>query len=518
MKAGGGADGGRLALVAGATGFIGGRLAGALIDGGWRVRGLVRDRSRARELADEGVELHEGDVLEAESLRGAGEGVEVAYYLVHAMGRGSGGGFEERERVGARNFAELAAREAIGRVVYLGGLGGVERSRHLRSRGRTAEILAEHGPPLTHFRAAMVVGAGSESYRTLRYLVERLPAMIAPAWLATPTQPIGVDDVISYLARAPDVAASVGREVQIGGPEVLSYGDMLDRMADALGVRRRPRVPVPLLTPWLSSLWIGLVTPVDAAIARPLVEGLSTPTTVTDPSGARGFGVEPIPFGEALRRALAEDPEVDPGVEGVRLELLPDEFDEVERTGAVGSAQAATLIVPAPLSATVGPEFLDRAAESYWRAIRRASVGLIRIVRARDHQAVVLLARPLALLRFRPPEHAPIDGGVGVTWRIERGLLVSREGRDSGFLRLSVVEIDAPAPEGSVAVRIQVEVRNFYPWLRGRGRFARLGVWVYGHTQQRIHRFVSRRFLRSLAQSVAPATRAGAAGPPPASD
>jgi uncharacterized protein YbjT (DUF2867 family) len=255
------------------------------------------------------MELREGDVLDADSLRGSGEGIEVAYYLVHAMGRGGGAEFEERERRGALNFARMAKREGVCRVVYLGGLGDRPRSRHLRSRQRTAEILAEHGPPLTYFRAGMVVGARSESYRTLRYLVQRLPAMIAPSWLKTPTQPIGIADVTEYLAMAPDVPASEGREVQIGGPDVLSYGEMLDRMADALGARARPKLPVPLLTPWLSSLWIGLVTPVDAAIARPLIEGLSTPTTVTDPSGAELFGIEPVPFVETLRRALAEDPE-----------------------------------------------------------------------------------------------------------------------------------------------------------------------------------------------------------------
>jgi uncharacterized protein YbjT (DUF2867 family) len=300
----------RTALVTGATGFVGGRLANALADDGWHVRALVRDSGRARELADRGVELFEGDVLDADSLRGAGEGAEVAYYLVHGMGRGGGGDFEEREREAARNFAEMAKREEVSRVVYLGGLGDQPRSKHLRSRAETAEILGEQGPPLTYFRAAMVVGAGSESYRTLRYLVQRLPAMIAPAWLSTPTQPIAVDDVIAYLRRAPDLKESEGREVQIGGPDVLSYGDMLDRMAYALGIHPRPRVPFPLLTPRLSSLWIGLVTPVDAGVARPLIEGLSTPTTVTDPLGASPFGIEPVPFAEALRRALAEDPEI----------------------------------------------------------------------------------------------------------------------------------------------------------------------------------------------------------------
>lgn len=300
----------RRALVSGATGFVGGRLAAALADRGWEVRCLVRDRGRARRLAERGFELHRADLLDPDALRGAGVGVEVAYYLVHSMGRGAAGDFEERERRSAEAFARMAGREGVRRVVYLGGLGERPHSRHLRSRGRTAEILFELGPTLTYFRAGMIVGAGSESYRTLRYLVQRLPAMIAPAWLSTATQPIGIDDVIAYLAAAPEVPSAEGREVQIGGPDVLSYGEMLDLMADALGVRRRPRVPVPLITPWLSSLWIGLVTPVDAGVARPLVEGLSTETVVTDASGARLFEIEPIGFRDALRRALAEDPEV----------------------------------------------------------------------------------------------------------------------------------------------------------------------------------------------------------------
>jgi uncharacterized protein YbjT (DUF2867 family) len=300
----------RTALVTGATGFIGGKLATALADGGWRVRALVRDRGRASALADRGIELFEGDVLEADSLRGVGDGAEIAYYLVHGMGRGGEGDFEEREQRAARNFAQAASTDGVRRVIYLGGLGDEPRSKHLRSRAQTAQILGEEGPPLTYFRAAMVVGAGSESYRTLRYLVQRLPAMIAPSWLSTPTQPIAADDVISYLIRAPDLPESEGREVQIGGPDVLSYGDMLDRMAYALGTHPRPRVPVPLLTPWLSSLWIGLVTPVDAGVARPLVEGLSTSTTVTDPAGAEPFEITPVSFSEALRRALAEDREL----------------------------------------------------------------------------------------------------------------------------------------------------------------------------------------------------------------
>jgi uncharacterized protein YbjT (DUF2867 family) len=295
------------ALVTGATGFVGGRLAGALAARGAEVRCLVRDRGRAQNLEAAGHELHEGDVLDASSLRGAGEGVTTAYYLVHSMGRGTDReGFAERERRAAANLAETAAAEGVERVVYLGGLGD-DSSEHLRSRAATAEALAEHGPPLVYFRAAMVIGARSESYRTVRYLVERLPAMIAPSWLRNRTQPIAIEDVLEYLVQAAERPDAAGREIQIGGPDVLTYSQVLDLMADVLGKRRRPKLPVPLLTPRLSSLWIGLVTPVDAGVARPLIESLASDTVVTDPEPAKLFDVELTSSRDALRRAREEE-------------------------------------------------------------------------------------------------------------------------------------------------------------------------------------------------------------------
>jgi len=253
------------------------------------------------------MELHVGDVAGAGSLEGAGRDIGTAYYLVHAMGGGKG--FADRERAGAANFARMAKQEGVERVIYLGGLGEASASEHLRSRHRTALALADEGPPLTYFRAAMVVGARSESYRTLRYLVGRLPLMIAPGWLRTDTQPIGIDAVVEYLRSAPEVPGSAGREVQIGGPDILTYEEMLDRMAVVMGMQPRRKIPAPLITPWLSSLWLGLVTPVDTNVARPLVEGLTTRTIVTDPSGAELFDVIPESFDEALRRAYAEEQE-----------------------------------------------------------------------------------------------------------------------------------------------------------------------------------------------------------------
>ena len=294
-------------LVTGATGFVGGRLAAALAQHGAEVRCLVRDPERARHLADAGHDLHQGDVLDAESLRGAGEGVSTAYYLVHSMGRGGDReGFAERERRAAANFARMASDEGVERIVYLGGLGD-ERSEHLRSRAATADTLAEHGPPLAYFRAAMVIGAGSESYRTVRHLVERLPAMIAPAWLRNRTQPIAIADVLEYLVQAAERPDAAGREIQVGGPDVLTYSELLGLMADVLGKRRRPQLPVPLLTPRLSSLWIGLVTPVDPGVARPLIESLASETIVTDPEPARLFDVEAMGCLEALRCARREE-------------------------------------------------------------------------------------------------------------------------------------------------------------------------------------------------------------------
>jgi uncharacterized protein YbjT (DUF2867 family) len=271
------------------------------------VRALVRDPEAppALTLAAQGAELRRGDVTDSDGLRPAFEDVATAYYLVHAMAGGAG--FHERELQGARNFARGARNAGVARVVYLGGLGDEVASEHLRSRHATAVALREEGPPLVYLRAAMIVGAGSESYRTLRYLVKRLPVMLAPAWLRTQTQPIAAGDVIEYLVRAASVPMPTSADVQIGGPDVLGYGDMLDRMADAMGIRRRPKVPVPLLSPRISALWLGLVTPVDTNVARPLVEGLRTTTVVTDPSGAIPFGIEPMRFDDALRLALAEE-------------------------------------------------------------------------------------------------------------------------------------------------------------------------------------------------------------------
>ncbi len=266
------------------------------------MRALARDPERASALKDIGCDVRKADVLEPETLDPALEGVDVAYYLVHSMGRGSNGDFAARDKAGAENFAAAAAAAGVRRIVYLGGLG--EGSKHLASRHATAAALRAGDVPVTYFRAAAVIGAGSESFRTIFYLVRRLPLMITPRWVTVRTQPIAVGDAVTFLAAASDPAAPLDREIQIGGPDVTTYGGMIDELARALGRRPPLRLTVPVLTPGLSSLWVGLVTPVDAGVARPLIEGLSTETVVTDPAGMELFaGVERMPLPRALEEA-----------------------------------------------------------------------------------------------------------------------------------------------------------------------------------------------------------------------
>jgi uncharacterized protein YbjT (DUF2867 family) len=293
-------------LVAGATGYIGRLLSLELASDGRDVRCLVRNRGKASDLADAGCEIVVGDVLDPETLAPALEGVDVAYYLVHSMGRGaSDSDFATRDKRAAENFGRAAADAGVKLIVYLGGLteGG---SKHLTSRHETAEVLRKSGVPVTYFRAAAVIGSGSESFRLVLYLVRRLPVMITPKWTATKTQPIAIADVLRYLMQAPDTEAAHGIEIEIGGPDVTTYAGMMDACADALGIGARPRVPVPVLSPWLSSLWVGLVTPVDVGVARPLIEGAESETIVHDPEGMKLFEVSPVTLPEAMSAAVLE--------------------------------------------------------------------------------------------------------------------------------------------------------------------------------------------------------------------
>jgi uncharacterized protein YbjT (DUF2867 family) len=289
-------------LVVGASGYIGGRLATLLRARGEDVVLMSRD---VRPLAARfpGARVVAADLLDPATLPPALEGIDVAYYLAHSMGAGERG-FAERDRRAARNFAQAAKRAGVQRIVYLGGLGDDEAdlSHHLASRHETGAELAAHGVPVTEFRAAVIIGSGSASFEILRHLTERLPVMITPRWVGTRCQPIGIRDVLDYLVGVLDHPEVTGI-VEIGGPDVLSYGDMMRTYARLRGLRRL-MIPVPVLTPRLSSYWVSLVSPVPAGIARPLIEGLRNEVVVRDPGPARAFGITPLPYAEALQRAI----------------------------------------------------------------------------------------------------------------------------------------------------------------------------------------------------------------------
>ncbi|MGE0040781.1 MAG: SDR family oxidoreductase [Vicinamibacterales bacterium] len=293
-------------LVTGATGYIGGRLVPRLLAQGHRVRCLVRDPARleGRDWGDD-VEVVTGDVLDPESLAPAMRGVRVAYYLVHSMGAGAD--FHERDLRAAESFGAAAAAAGVARIIYLGGLAEASPglSEHLRSRQQTGDVLRRSGVPVTEFRAGVIVGSGSLSFEMIRYLTERVPVMVCPRWVYTRTQPIGVREVLDYLVAVLAVPASAGRIVEIGGAEVVTYGGMMLTYAKVRGLRRW-MVPVPVLTPRLSSYWVNIVTPIPGAIARPLIEGLRNENVVRDPASRELFpGITPVGYGASVARALA---------------------------------------------------------------------------------------------------------------------------------------------------------------------------------------------------------------------
>ncbi len=295
-------------LVTGATGYIGGRLIAPLLEAGHHVRVMTRDAAHldGRSWLPR-VEVAQGDVLKPESLPAVLADVDVAYYLIHSMTDSDD--FVERDNQAAQNFAVAAATSGVRQIIYLGGLGhngDGALSKHLASRQNVGDILRQHHHGVTEFRAAVVIGSGSLSFEMIRNLTERLPMMIAPRWLYTRSQPIAISDVLRYLTAAIDRAHAFGQIIEIGGVDVITYHDMIKAYARARGLRRLI-IPVPVLTPRLSSYWVHMVTPVSANIVRPLVEGLRNEVIVTDDSAERLFPeVRPSQFDTALNEALRE--------------------------------------------------------------------------------------------------------------------------------------------------------------------------------------------------------------------
>jgi uncharacterized protein YbjT (DUF2867 family) len=295
-------------LVVGATGYIGGRLVPRLLESGYRVRALARNPAKlsGRPWAkNPGLEIVRGDVSDPDSLVQAAQGCWAAYYLVHSM-HPDVDDFARTDRLAARNMANAAKSAGMERIIYLGGLGEEEESlsHHLHSRAEVAHILRQGPVPVTVFRAAMIIGSGSASFEILRYLVEHLPVIVTPLWVHTPCQPIGVRNVLGYLTGCLECPQTVGQTFDIGQEEIVTYRQLMDLYAEEAGLGRRMIIPVPFLTPRLSALWIHLVTPVPAALARPLAEGLRNRVVCRETRIRQLIPQDLFSCREAIRRAL----------------------------------------------------------------------------------------------------------------------------------------------------------------------------------------------------------------------
>jgi uncharacterized protein YbjT (DUF2867 family) len=293
-------------LVTGATGYVGGRLVAALERQGLPVRCLARHPEHLRARVAATTEIVAGDVLQPATLAAALAGVDVAYYLIHSMG--SAGAFEASDRTGAENFGTAARAAGVRRIVYLGGLGDADDalSAHLRSRHEVGDVLRASGVPVVELRASIVIGSGSLSFEMVRALVERLPVMVTPRWVAVRAQPIGIGDLLRYLIAARDLAVEGNPVFEIGGADQVSYGELMAEYARQRGLRRW-MIPVPVLTPHLSSLWLGLVTPLYARVGRKLIDSIQHETVVRDDTAARVFGIEPTGMREAIAAALRNE-------------------------------------------------------------------------------------------------------------------------------------------------------------------------------------------------------------------
>ncbi|MEI8383996.1 MAG: SDR family oxidoreductase [Planctomycetota bacterium] len=295
-----------LILLTGATGYVGGRLLSRLQQQHMQVRCVTRRPEALRDRVDTTTEVVQGDVFDCQSLATAFEGVETAYYFVHSMGDNRD--FESQDRIAAENFAKAATQAGVRRLVYLGGLGNPDEtlSKHLRSRQETGDVLRAHHSQVIEFRASIVIGSGSLSFEMIRALSERLPIMICPRWVQVKAQPIAIEDLLAYLIAVLELPTAASQIYEIGGPDQVSYGEIMQEYARQRGLTRW-MIPVPLLTPYLSSLWLGLVTPLYARVGRKLVESLRNPTLVSNNLAESVFAVRPRSVRKAIERALVNE-------------------------------------------------------------------------------------------------------------------------------------------------------------------------------------------------------------------
>jgi len=447
------------------------------------VRCLSRRPEALRPRVGPGTEVVGGDVHDPASLAPALAGVDAAYYLVHSMGAGLP--YEKADRDAAEAFGAAARAAGVGRIVYLGGLGHGELSPHLASRQEVGGILRASGVPTVELRASIVIGSGSASFEIVRALVERLPAMVTPRWVQTRAQPIAIDDVVAYLLAAREVELPASEVVEIGGADIVTYLELMREYARLRGLRRL-MIPVPVLSPRLSSLWLTLVTPVYASIGRDLVESLRNETIVRDPEPARRYGVTPLSAGEAIVRALAhEDREA--------AETRWSDEVGAPRPGFGGTrlgrrfVDARGVRVPVPPAEAFAP--IQRiGGETGWYY----GNALWRIRGALD-----LLAGGVGLRRGRSDPFALAVGATLDFWRVEelepdRALTLAAEMRVPGSARLRF-EVEPDGPDGSIICQTAV----FDP--------AGVAGRLYWYVLWPLHALVFRGMLRGIAAATKPA-------------
>jgi len=469
-------------LLTGATGYIGGRLVPVLEGAGVRLRCLARRPAALESRVSQTTEVVAGDLLDPGSLDRALAGIDVAYYLVHSMG--AHGDYLEKDRVAARNFGDASRRAGIRRIVYLGGLattGDATLSKHLKSRIETGEVLRASGVPVVEFRASVVIGSGSLSFELIRALVERLPVMICPRWVSTLAQPIGIDDVLAYLAAAGDLPDGESRTFEIGGADQASYGDVMREYARQRGLKR-VMIPVPLLTPRLSSLWLALVTPVYARVGRELIEGLKNRSIVTDPAALAAFAIRPIGLHDAVNRAIRNE----------------------NRTFALtrwSDARSSGGVPPLAAEMRFGRRLVDRRQVGVAVAADRAFAPIARIGGARGwyfgtwlwriRGAIDLLLGGVGMRRGRRDPEAPAVGDALDFWRVE----AYEPGRR---LRLSA-EMKVP---GRAWLEFEVEPRAAGSIVHQTAVFEPSGLsgLIYWYALLPVHTLIFRGMLRALAR------------------
>jgi len=483
-------------LVLGATGYVGGRVVPDLLAAGHTVRCAVRLPAKldARVWRDQ-VEVVRGDVTDRVTMDAACEGVDAVLFLVHAMDGAPD--FAEREAAGARTVRDAAAAAGVDRIVYLGGLGREDDrlSKHLRSRHEVGRIMAEGSVPVTELRAGVVIGSGSVSFEMLRHLTEVLPVMTTPRWVATRTQPIAVRDVLRMLVGVLDVEETKGRVIEIGGPDVLTYAEMMQRYAAIAGLRRRIIIRVPVLSPRLSSLWVGLVTPLPTGIARPLVDSLVNEVVVRDDAMTRLVPFERTTFDDAVRLALR------------RIQDL----DVATTWASAGGADR----VPYDVAATPSPQDPDWAGGTILRDVRsrRCTAPPQRL-----YDAVTSLGgtRGYHTPRFLWMLRGGIDkmvGGIGLG-RGRRHPEQLAVGEPVDFWRVEALERPAAGGDGLLRLRAEMKVPG-EAWLEFRirpaedggsileqqARFHPRGLWgrVYWYGLSPIHSFMFPRMARRIA-------------------